>query len=279
MSFAGPDSDDDLFAEPVDMAAEGDDGQPWKVLIADDDQGVHAATTFALSSFRFRNRPIELLSAFSGEEAIRQIEAHEDLALIFLDVVMETEDAGLRVARHVRQILERLAVRIVLRTGQPGQAPVRQVIVDYDINDYKEKTELTEDRLFVTTVAALRGYSDIRMIERLKDAAYQTLSLESALVSQLVETVTPALLVTDPLLSVTACNAAAADALAIDREAAVGRSLYEILPSDVLAAALTLAPGEEVRVPAFGQRLFLLRQMVDAHGGGTGIVLSLEASA
>ena len=57
-------------------------------------------------------------------------------------------------------------MRIILRTGQPGQAPERRVIVDYDINDYKAKTELTADKLFTSLTAALRSYQQLeRMVE------------------------------------------------------------------------------------------------------------------
>src|SRR5262249_2080057 len=45
-------------------------------------------------------------------------------------------------------------------------APERQIIVDYDINDYKAKTELTADKLFTTLTAALRSYQQLqRMVE------------------------------------------------------------------------------------------------------------------
>jgi signal transduction histidine kinase len=89
-----------------------------------------------------------------------------DIAVILLDVVMETDDAGLKLVDFIRTQLKNEAVRIILRTGQPGQAPERQVIVDYDINDYKAKTELTADKLFTSLTAALRSYQQIqRMVE------------------------------------------------------------------------------------------------------------------
>ncbi len=89
-----------------------------------------------------------------------------DIAVILLDVVMETDDAGLKLVDFIRTQLKNETVRIILRTGQPGQAPERQVIVDYDINDYKAKTELTADKLFTSLTAALRSYQQIqRMVE------------------------------------------------------------------------------------------------------------------
>jgi signal transduction histidine kinase len=92
--------------------------------------------------------------------------AAPDIAVILLDVVMETDDAGLKLVDFIRTQLKNEAVRIILRTGQPGQAPERQVIVDYDINDYKAKTELTADKLFTSLTAALRSYQQIqRMVE------------------------------------------------------------------------------------------------------------------
>src|SRR6266576_359753 len=83
-----------------------------------------------------------------------------------VDVIMESDTAGLGLVEYIRHDLKNETVRIILRTGQPGQAPERRVIVDYDINDYKAKTELTADKLFTALTAALRGYQKLqRMVE------------------------------------------------------------------------------------------------------------------
>jgi sigma-B regulation protein RsbU (phosphoserine phosphatase) len=110
---------------------------------------------------------LTFLNAYSGQEARQLIRAHPDVALIFLDVVMETDDAGLRVVQYIREELDNHLARIILHTGQPGQAPEGRVIVDYDINDYKAKTELTTQKLFTTVVTALRAFYHLTTIERL----------------------------------------------------------------------------------------------------------------
>jgi response regulator RpfG family c-di-GMP phosphodiesterase len=79
---------------------------------------------------------------------------------------METDDAGLLLARRIREELHNSIVRVVLRTGQPGQAPEQRVIIEYDINDYKAKTELTTQKLFTTVISALRAYESLNMLER-----------------------------------------------------------------------------------------------------------------
>ncbi|QJE74280.1 diguanylate cyclase [Aerophototrophica crusticola] len=140
-------------------------GPPWRVLVVDDDEEVHSVTRYALRKVSFRDRPLELVSAHSAAEAEAVLRARPDMALVLLDVVMETEDAGLRLVRTIRDELKNHAVRIILRTGQPGQAPEERVIVDYDINDYKAKTELTAQKLFTTVIAALRSFADITAIE------------------------------------------------------------------------------------------------------------------
>lgn len=56
-------------------------------------------------------------------------------------------------------------VRIILRTGQPGQAPERQVMVDYDINDYKEKTELTAAKLFTSVMSSIRTFGHLQTMQ------------------------------------------------------------------------------------------------------------------
>ncbi|MBE7555085.1 MAG: response regulator [Anaerolineales bacterium] len=137
----------------------------WKVIIVDDEEEIHNVTKLALSDFTFEDKGITFLSAYSGQEAIQLIQCHSDTALILLDVVMETEDAGLMVAKRIRQELGNELVRIVLRTGQPGQAPEGTVVINYDINDYKAKTELTTQKLFTTVVTALRAFGHLTTIE------------------------------------------------------------------------------------------------------------------
>jgi response regulator RpfG family c-di-GMP phosphodiesterase len=138
---------------------------PWKVLIVDDEPDVHAMTRLALREMSYRGRSLELLSAYSGKEGFEQMSAHPDTAIVLLDVVMEEDDAGLRLAARIREELGNSLVRIVLRTGQPGQAPEEKVIVDYDINDYKAKSELTARRLFVAVISSLRTYEGLLVID------------------------------------------------------------------------------------------------------------------
>ncbi|MER2493520.1 DUF3369 domain-containing protein [Catenovulum sediminis] len=138
----------------------------WKIMIVDDEPEVHAVTKLALSDFSFQHHKLEFISAYSGAEAKELILAHPDTAIILLDVVMETDDAGLQVADYIRNEAKNQFVRIILRTGQPGQAPERQVIVNYDINDYKSKTELTAQKLFTVIMASLRSYRDIMALEK-----------------------------------------------------------------------------------------------------------------
>ncbi|NHZ43527.1 MULTISPECIES: response regulator [Massilia] len=148
---------------------------PWKVLLVDDEPDIHDITKLTLSRFRLDGRALTFLHAYTGAEAKEVLARETDIALVFLDVVMENDDSGLEVARWMREDLGNQFTRIVLRTGQPGQAPEERVIVNYDINDYKEKTELDRTKLFTTTFAALRAYRDIMKVEeaRLLQANYR----------------------------------------------------------------------------------------------------------
>lgn len=138
---------------------------PWKLLIVDDEDDVHTVTRLVLSGFNFDGRGLDFISAYDSGEAKDALAEHPDIALILLDVVMDGDDAGLRLVRHIREDLGNALVRIILRTGQPGRAPENRVILEYDINDYKEKTELTAQRLFTAVVSALRSYRDLMTIE------------------------------------------------------------------------------------------------------------------
>src|SRR5262245_39939108 len=153
-----------LIDDPGDRPPE--QGPRWKIAVIDDEPAVHDGTRFALSDYRLNGQGLEILSAYSAAEGRELMRRHSDVAVVLLDVIMETDTAGLNLVEFIRKDLKNETVRIILRTGQPGQAPERRVIVDYDINDYKAKTELTADKLFTALTAALRSYQQLqRMIE------------------------------------------------------------------------------------------------------------------
>jgi signal transduction histidine kinase/CheY-like chemotaxis protein len=160
-------ADDDivqLIEDPGEKPAE--QGPRWKIAVIDDEPAVHDGTRFALSDYRLNGQGLEILSAYSAAEGRELLRRHPDIAVVLLDVIMETDTAGLGLVEFIRKDLKNETVRIILRTGQPGQAPERRVIVDYDINDYKAKTELTSDKLFTSLTAALRSYQQLqRMVE------------------------------------------------------------------------------------------------------------------
>ncbi|SFK02289.1 DUF3369 domain-containing protein [Bradyrhizobium sp. Gha] len=147
-------------------ASEDMDARKWKIAVIDDDPAVHDGTRFALSDYSLNGQSLEILSAHSAAEGRRLMAEHNDIAAVLLDVIMETDVAGLELVEYIRNVLRNETVRIILRTGQPGQAPERRVIVQYDINDYKAKTELTADKLFTSLTAALRSYQQLeRMVQ------------------------------------------------------------------------------------------------------------------
>lgn len=161
---AGDQSEDFLFADEAEVDATGEKAV-WKVLIADDEPDVHVATKLVLRDFSFCNRTIEFLDAYDGNETCELLRQNPDTAVVFLDVVMETEDSGLKAVRRIRDEIGNQMVRIILRTGQPGHAPEEHVVLNYHINDYKSKSEMTAKKLFTSLVSALRSFQDLQTIE------------------------------------------------------------------------------------------------------------------
>lgn len=146
----------------------------WKILIVDDKKDVHDVTRIALKRLFFEERQIDFLSAYSATEAKLLLTLHDDIAVILLDIVMEKEDAGLLLARYIRQELCNKMVRIIIRTGDPGQSPAEHIIMDYDINDYQEKNGLTAQRLRTAVFTALRSFRDLATIATLNKEIQDT---------------------------------------------------------------------------------------------------------
>ena len=166
MTHAQPEDELNIIDDVAHDATDGNHGEdrPWHVLIVDDDPEVHNATVFALQDIRIDGRRLRFLHAHSAEEALGIVLSDDDIAVVILDVVMEHESAGLDLVRKIRHDLGRSEMRIILRTGQPGYAPEMRVIREYDINDYKTKSELTRVRLLTTLTTAVRSYDHLRTV-------------------------------------------------------------------------------------------------------------------
>lgn len=152
----------------------------WRILIVDDEVEIHTVTTLVLRNFEFEGRALVMLHAHSAAEAREHLANYKDIAVVLLDVVMESDQAGLDLVREIRGPMKNADIRIVLRTGQPGQAPEENVIRTYDINDYKNKTELTSIKLKTLLYAALRSYRDICLLHAQRQGLEVTLDALSA---------------------------------------------------------------------------------------------------
>lgn len=137
----------------------------WKILVVDDETEVHTITRLILKDLVFENHPVKLLNAYSAEQAKEILASDSDIAVVLLDVVMETESSGLELIEYIRKQLGNASTRIILRTGHPGQAPESQVIFEYDINDYKAKNELTARKLVTSIVSSIRAYKSLKSLE------------------------------------------------------------------------------------------------------------------
>jgi response regulator RpfG family c-di-GMP phosphodiesterase len=142
----------------------------WRILVVDDDESVHQVTKLVLADAEIEHRQLEIISAYTSEEAKTILEKDDTFCMAFVDVVMETDHAGLELVEWIREVLRNQAIRLVLRTGQAGSAPEAKVIKDFDINDYKEKTDFTANKMITTVYASIRAYRDIMTIQRSLDA-------------------------------------------------------------------------------------------------------------
>lgn len=163
-----PSGNDDLFlfADEDEPSEETHDSDHWHVLIVDDDKEIHTVTQLALSGVSILGKTLSFGHAYSGKDSVNYLRENPDVAIILMDVVMEDDNAGLEAVKEIRDVLHQHDTRIILRTGQPGYAPEEQVVQDYDINDYKTKTELTRSKLVTTIIAALRSYKQLCQIKQ-----------------------------------------------------------------------------------------------------------------
>lgn len=198
----------------------------WKILIADDDPAVHLVTKLALGEFTLEGRRLELLSAYGEDDTRRLLEEHPDIALILLDVVMDTMDSGFTLVRYIRETLQNKDVRIIMRTGQSGNAPEDRIIISYDINDFKDKTELTVAKLRTTMISSLRTYNHLKIIAE----EQQKSSASRAYLHSIIDSLSSVLITLDFDFQVLLWNREAERWTGISADEARGHTLFEVAP-------------------------------------------------
>jgi len=148
----------------------------WKILVIDDEKSVHDITENVLKMLVIEGRSLELIYAFSAKEAKKKLAEYDDISLALIDVIMETPTAGLDLVNYIRNDLKNHLIRLVIRTGQPDEVPERKIVDEYDITDYKEKTELSVDKFYTLIRSSIRQYSDLLELESKYEDVYKQMT-------------------------------------------------------------------------------------------------------
>lgn len=142
----------------------------YRIAIVDDEPDIHALTKMSLKRMEYNGQKLELVFFESGQACLEDMREHPETALILMDVVMENDSAGLDTVKAIREELGNEMVRIILRTGQPGSAPERTVIDNYDLDGYLSKSELTQTRLYTAVRTSLKSFSELKLLQQHRDS-------------------------------------------------------------------------------------------------------------
>jgi len=149
----------------------------YTVLVVDDDVSIQEVTSIILEDFKHKDYELNLIYAKSEEESIKILENTPDIAVIILDVVMESYDSGFKVVQYIREVLKNKMVRIIIRTGQAGLISEKDAVVEYDINDYTDKTNLNSLELFSKVVLSIRTYEELEILHKENEELKQIINL------------------------------------------------------------------------------------------------------
>lgn len=195
-------NDDEMLFEDEESEEESEEIIPfWRLLIADDEKEIHSITEMVLKDFTFAGLGINMTSAYSAKEAIEILNMEPDFAVGVLDVVMEEDDAGFQIVEHIRGKQENQSMRLIMRTGQPGQIGTEyQVVLKHPINDIQLKTQTTDARfkamlhLQLAEYSRMAGYKidEIKVRKKINDAIHEAAShiQEHAVIEKIVNILT-----------------------------------------------------------------------------------------
>ena len=152
--------DDELTFEDEEVELETDGAlfEHWTVLMIDDDEQVHQSTVLALGGEMVLGKRLRFEHARSAKEGIQKIEsgsAPPDLA--FVDMVMESPDAGLRFAKCAKSNPQWASVKILLRSGQPGFSNEMEQARSIGVEGFAQKASISRSILIQALVELLSG--------------------------------------------------------------------------------------------------------------------------
>ena len=141
----------------------------FNILLVDDEPDVLSISKLAMRNFTALDLPLNIQTATSKAETIELLNQEQSpyyqLAVAFIDVVMETDTAGLELCQYIREVMKNRRSQLYIRTGQPGIAPERAVIDKYDISGYFTKAEMTEDKLYSLVKSGVRQFMASSLLE------------------------------------------------------------------------------------------------------------------
>ncbi len=142
----------------------------WEILLVDDEPDVLSISKLAMQNFEVYGLPLKIHTAESKAQALEFLNGRPDryfsyIAVAFIDVVMESDSAGLELCQEIREGMHNHQSQLFIRTGQPGIAPERAVIDRYDINGYFTKAEATEDKLYSLVKSGVRQFMSTSWLE------------------------------------------------------------------------------------------------------------------
>ena len=94
--------------EPLFSGSNKTKAKVWRILVIDDDESVHQVTRLVLSDANIENRALEIVSAYSSQQAQEILAEDDSFCMAFVDVVMETDHAGLELVEWIRNVLKNL---------------------------------------------------------------------------------------------------------------------------------------------------------------------------
>lgn len=135
----------------------------WPILVVDDEPDVLAISKLIMKGIRCYGVPTKVFTCNSKAEAVKFMEKYaisggSFISVAFIDVVMETNEAGLELCNYIRNDINNWETQLLIRTGQAATYTERSVIDQYEISGYISKVEENEDKLYSLVKSSIRQY-------------------------------------------------------------------------------------------------------------------------
>ena len=149
----------------------------YKILIVNHKTHIHNSLNIILNQIARSSLNLKIMNAYSFNEAKKILDNNKDIALGIIDEDMKALDKGMNLIQYIREEIDEKSLRIIM-TGEHFDFIDIDFMIHYDINDIKQKKQLSFESMIGAVGTALVEFEQLIFSEDKEAMTYKQMTTD-----------------------------------------------------------------------------------------------------